>query len=213
MKMKNLWKLWLISSLLCTLFLLVACGSGSDEQTASPNIEQSEQAADNGEHAADDDEHVADDGEHADNTEDGSSSMEHEHVAAPDEFASLTNPLSGNEAAIASGQEIFATNCVVCHGETGKGDGAAAVGLDPKPADLSDGMMLSRLSDGYLYWRVSKGGMIDPFNSAMPAWENSLTEEQRWQVISFIRTLADENGMGMGDEEHMDDDGEHSADE
>jgi hypothetical protein len=56
--------------------------------------------------------------------------------------------------------------------------------LDPKPATLADGVMMNELSDGYLFWRVSKGGAMEPFNSAMPAWESGLTEEQRWQVIS-----------------------------
>lgn len=75
------------------------------------------------------------------------------------------------------------------------------------------------LSDGYLFWRVSKGGVIDPFNSAMPAWESALTEDQRWEVISYIRTLATNDGMEMDgmnmneDGEHMDEDGEHTADE
>ena len=39
---------------------------------------------------------------------------------------------------------------------------------------------------------------MEPFNSAMIAWEGALTEEQRWQVVSYIRTLSDESGM-MGD--------------
>jgi mono/diheme cytochrome c family protein len=49
---------------------------------------------------------------------------------------------------------------------------------------------------------------MEPFNSAMPTWETSLTEEQRWQVISYVRTLADGDQMNM-DSEHADDE-EHS---
>ncbi|MGB3713137.1 MAG: hypothetical protein WA996_01790, partial [Candidatus Promineifilaceae bacterium] len=65
------------------------------------------------------------------------------------------------------------------------------VGLDPKPANLSDSEMMHDLSDGYLFWRVSKGGYLEPFNSHMPPWESWLTEEQRWQVISYVRTLSE----------------------
>jgi mono/diheme cytochrome c family protein len=69
--------------------------------------------------------------------------------------------------------------------------------------------MLSSLSDGYLFWRISKGGAIEPFNSAMPAWESSLTEDQRWQVVTYIRTLSDGHGHmeeSHEDTTHMDDD-------
>jgi hypothetical protein len=40
-------------------------------------------------------------------------------------------------------------------------------------------MMMADMSDGYLFWRVSKGRAMDPLNSAMIAWEGFLTEEQR----------------------------------
>ncbi|VAW39437.1 hypothetical protein MNBD_CHLOROFLEXI01-2019, partial [hydrothermal vent metagenome] len=56
---------------------------------------------------------------------------------------------------------------------------------------LSDGAMMSLIGDDYLFWRISKGGAIDPFNSTMPAWEGALTEEQRWQLVSYMRTLSD----------------------
>ncbi len=46
---------------------------------------------------------------------------------------------------------------------------------------------------------------MEPFNSAMPPWEAALTEEQRWQVISFVRALADDAGGHM-DDDHMEDD-------
>ena len=118
--------------------------------------------------------------------------MDHMHVEAPDEFASLTNPYAGDTDAIAVGQEIFVTNCVTCHGPKGAGDGDASAGLDPKPANLGDNEMMSTLTDGYLFWRVSKGGAMEPFNSAMPSWEQGLTEEQRWQVISYVRTFSEQ---------------------
>ena len=81
-------------------------------------------------------------------------------------------------------------NCLTCHGEEGAGDGPGSIGLDPKPASLGDGEMMRDLSDGYLFWRVSQGGAMEPFNSAMPSWIG-LSEEQRWQVISYVRTLSE----------------------
>ena len=138
-------------------------------------------------HAADDD-HAAD---HADaDHHDEETSHQHQHAEVPADFASLSNPFAGNEEAAAAGKTIFEANCVPCHGPQGEGDGPAAAELNPKPANLSDGDMMGMLSDGYLYWRVTEGGAMDPFNSAMPAWKTVLSEEQVWQVISYVRTLS-----------------------
>ncbi|RMD99550.1 MAG: cytochrome c, partial [Bacteroidetes bacterium] len=140
-------------------------------------------------------------------THDDHEGMAHTHAKTPEEFASLENPFANDQEAIEAGKAIYETNCVACHGAEGMGDGPAAESLDPKPAMLADGAMMGDLSDGYLFWRVSKGGQMEPFNSAMPAWEAGLTEEQRWQVISYVRTLADDSmGMDMGMDMHMDDD-------
>jgi mono/diheme cytochrome c family protein len=65
--------------------------------------------------------------------------------------------------------------------------------LDPKPASLADTQMMADLSEGYLFWRVSEGGTFEPFNSVMPTWKGILSEDERWQVISFIRTLGEEH--------------------
>ncbi len=174
--------------------LLTACGAS---QVGAVTEDTTEHA---------DDEHM--DGEHGDqmDPEHAESMAEHEHAEVPEGFASFTNPFAGDEGAVSAGQDIFMTNCLACHGEEGKGDGPAAEGLTPKPANLSDSGMMSMLSDAYLYWRVSKGGAVEPFNSAMPAWESTLTEEQRWQVISYVRSLSGEGHMNDDDHDpHMDD--------
>jgi mono/diheme cytochrome c family protein len=170
-----------------TAFLFLSLGSLFIAACSSPAEESSAQA--NGEHAGQE--------EHSDAGSNMGMDMDHAHVEAPDEFASLTNPFASDEEAVAAGKVIFETSCAVCHGPEGKGDGPAAEALDPKPATLADGAMMGTLSDGYLFWRVSQGGMIEPFNSAMPAWETGLTEEQRWQVISYVRSLANGDHMNM----------------
>jgi mono/diheme cytochrome c family protein len=66
--------------------------------------------------------------------------------------------------------------------------------------------MMQELSDGYLYWRISEGGQMEPFNSMMPAWKDGLSEQQIWQIISFVRTLDNshmEDAPATGD--HHDD--------
>lgn len=110
----------------------------------------------------------------------------------PDEFASLTNPFAGDTDAITTGKEIYKDKCLECHGPEGAGDGPTSVNLNPKPASLNDSTVMADRSDGYLFWRVSKGGLMEPFNSGMRAFEMALNEEQRWQVISYIRTFSEQ---------------------
>ena len=185
MNQRTLFSLFLLS----VLFMMVTACSPAGMAEAEDVV-----------HAASDDHH---DGE-----------MGHVHVDAPEEFATLENPFSGNHEAIEAGEEIFQTSCAACHGPEGKGDGPAAETLEPKPATLSDGMMMDMLSDGYLFWRVSKGGQMEPFNSAMPAWETGLSEAQRWQVISYVRTLADEaDGHEDAEHSHAEDDHHMNEDE
>jgi hypothetical protein len=163
------------------LVFITACGSSSDD-TADTDTDDTHMEED--EHL-EDDEHTEDDEQMEDDMD-----MDHAHVEPPDEFASLTNSFGGSQDAITSGQEIYELNCATCHGPEGAGDGPGSVGLDPKPANLGDSEMMHDLSDGYLFWRVTKGGAMEPFNSVMPSWEG-LSEEQRWQVISYVRTLSE----------------------
>ena len=99
----------------------------------------------------------------------------------PAEYAGKTNPF-GPEAAD-EGARIFKTNCETCHGPQGHGDGPAGQSLDPKPKDLSELQKIA--GDDYLFWRISAGKE----GTSMVAWKGILSEEQTWQVVSFIRTL------------------------
>jgi mono/diheme cytochrome c family protein len=85
-------------------------------------------------------------------------------VDPPHEYADLTNPLSDNAEAVVAVQVIYETHCSTWHGE-GKGDGRGAAELDPKPTNLGDAAMMNELSDSCLFWRVSEGGAMEPFNS------------------------------------------------
>ncbi|NJO08251.1 MAG: c-type cytochrome, partial [Chloroflexaceae bacterium] len=87
---------------------------------------------------------------------------------------------------------FYAEDCAVCHGETGKGDGVFSRGMNPRPIDLTNKVLLDRLSDDYLYWRVSEGGLEAPFLSAMPAFKDILDDEQRWELIAYVRSIATE---------------------
>lgn len=115
------------------------------------------------------------------------------HADPPDEYADLTNPFAGDHEAAEAGAEIYEINCATCHGPEGLGDGPAAEGLDPKPASLADAHLMEDMTDGALFWRVSEGGAFEPFNSAMPPWKDALSEEQIWQVITYLREFAEDD--------------------
>jgi mono/diheme cytochrome c family protein len=106
----------------------------------------------------------------------------------PEEYNSLANPYAGDIDAETEGESLYLADCSSCHGPAGRGDGPAAGGLDPKPQNLAENQDF--LSDAYLYWRISEGGLMEPFYSVMPSWAGILNEEQIWQIISFLRTLG-----------------------
>ncbi len=94
--------------------------------------------------------------------------------------ASASNPSPADPASIARGGEVYVQNCQTCHGEQGRGDGPSAAGLTPPPADLRQHIPLH--GDSELFAFVTNG--ID--GTAMPAWEDRLTEEQRWDVVNYL---------------------------
>jgi mono/diheme cytochrome c family protein len=105
----------------------------------------------------------------------------------PEDYRDLENPYLGNAEQISEGELLYQASCSSCHGVAGEGDGPAAGGLEPKPKNLTE--TTRSLSDAYLYWRIADGGLMEPFNSVMPAWRGILNEEQIWQVILYLRTL------------------------
>lgn len=106
----------------------------------------------------------------------------------PAEYKGKTNPVAGQADAASAGGTIFAERCASCHGAAGLGDGPAAASLDPKPANLS--AVEKGLGDDFIFWRIMDGGSMAPFNSSMPAQKGILTDDQVWQLVTFIRTLG-----------------------
>jgi len=102
---------------------------------------------------------------------------------APKEAADMKNPLSGNSSVLADAKALYIGYCGPCHGDKGRGDGPAAPGLNPKPADHTSGIVQSE-TDGSLFWKLSEG------RNPMPAYKKIFTDQQRWALIAYIRTLA-----------------------
>ena len=104
-----------------------------------------------------------------------------EHWNAPPTAAKRRNPVASNAASIEQGKQLFKQNCAVCHGPAGRGDGPAAASLKPQPADLA--MMAGHHPDGDLAWKIANG------RGAMPSWKGSLSDEQIWVLVNYIKTL------------------------
>ncbi len=100
---------------------------------------------------------------------------------APQSEKAKKNPLPADKKVVEQGEKVAKTNCVSCHGAKGKGDGAAAVALNPKPADWTSSRVQSE-TDGELFWKISNG------RGPMPPWKH-LPENDRWAVIRYIRSL------------------------
>lgn len=118
----------------------------------------------------------------------GGGMMAAHHATIPDEYAGLTNPIPADEDSLARGGEIFATHCATCHGDGGVGDGPGGASLNPAPANIAHTSQM--LGDDYLFWRVSEGGAMEPFNSGMIAWKGILDEQSRWDVLNYVQALG-----------------------
>jgi DMSO reductase family type II enzyme heme b subunit len=107
----------------------------------------------------------------------------------------LENPLrkdaAGFKRHVAEGAVIYIKNCVYCHGDNLDGNGHFAHAFNPRPANFTDPGTIAMLQEGYLFWRIAKGGAglpkeSAPWNSVMPAWEDRFGEEDTWKVIMYL---------------------------
>lgn len=102
----------------------------------------------------------------------------------PEEAKRVANPLKPSQADLPGARRLFFDKCAECHGDSGKGDGSQAKMYDPKPADLTDAAHMNSVSDGELFYKISEG------HRPMPAFKKRYSEEQRWQMVLFIRSLT-----------------------
>lgn len=130
------------------------------------------------------------------------------HPAPPDKITvhdteydliTLQNPLRELETSspeefqrhLAAGRETYYQNCFYCHGDLMQGDGMFAHALVPIPTNFQDPGTIAMLQESFLFWRIAKGAPglpmeSGPWESAMPAWERFLSEEEIWEVVTFL---------------------------
>jgi len=108
------------------------------------------------------------------------------HHGLPAPYAGKTNPLSASPAVLAHGRQLYAANYAACHGADGRGNGPAAKGLTPPPADLTWTMRMPVARDDFLYWTIAEGGA--KFGSAMPAFKDTLMPDDIWSIVIALRS-------------------------
>jgi mono/diheme cytochrome c family protein len=106
--------------------------------------------------------------------------------AAPEALA-MKNPLKATPENIASGREWFNQRCSDCHGKSGKGNGGLGPNLkrdgQPVPPTNLVSKVVQANSDGELFWKITTG------RSPMPSSRVRFEEQQRWQIVLYLRTL------------------------
>ena len=106
----------------------------------------------------------------------------------PKEYMNMKNPLPLDLNSLRAGRKIYTGQCEVCHGIHGDGKGDAAIigKYKPMPRDFTDNNIMSKKSDGMLYYSISKG----VHGTQMFAREEITPPNQRWAVIHYIRTFG-----------------------
>jgi len=102
----------------------------------------------------------------------------------PEAAKRVTNPIKASQADLITARKLYSDKCAECHGDTGKGDGAQAKKYDPPATDFTDAAHMNSVSDGELFYKISEG------HRPMPGFRKRFTEQQRWQLVIFIRSFG-----------------------
>jgi len=103
---------------------------------------------------------------------------------APTRVRDMPNPVAVTPENLALGQAVYRQKCAKCHGDAGDGKGEKAGDLSVMPTDFTNAHEMNGLKDGELFWRISVG------HRPMPSYKSKLSEEERWEVVDFIRTFS-----------------------
>jgi mono/diheme cytochrome c family protein len=102
------------------------------------------------------------------------------------------NPIRDTPANVESGKHTFGFYCVVCHGRDGQNTGVPfAKGISPPIPSLAS-TDVQRYTDGQLHWIIDNG--IAP--SGMPASHNTLSDDDIWTIVVFLRHLPPAGSLG-----------------
>lgn len=102
----------------------------------------------------------------------------------PEKAKRRRNPVAATAESLREGAALYRTRCELCHGATGDGQGPWVEKLPVKPADFTDRQMMGEMTDGEIFWKISKG------RDEMPRFELQLSPRRRWHLVNYLRMLA-----------------------
>ena len=101
----------------------------------------------------------------------------------PDEASRMPNPRPATKKSIQDGGRLYSSQCVMCHGQSGAGDGDLVERLGMKMPDLTDATFQARWTDGELFHVLTHG------HGRMPGQKKRFTDTTKWDLVNYIRTL------------------------
>jgi mono/diheme cytochrome c family protein len=102
----------------------------------------------------------------------------------PPEALKVANPVKPTPASIAVGKKKYGYDCAMCHGADGDGKGDLAVEMKLKMNDYRDAATLKTVTDGEMFYVIKNG------NGDMPSEADRLSDEDVWNLVNYMRTLA-----------------------
>jgi mono/diheme cytochrome c family protein len=100
-----------------------------------------------------------------------------------EEIPNLTNPIPASDASAARGKQLYENNCAKCHGLSGNGYGPSTHAFTTHVRPLWVWGNADASADGYLFWFITNG------RTDMPPWGLILSENERWDLVNYIRTM------------------------
>ncbi|MFQ5688621.1 MAG: c-type cytochrome, partial [Candidatus Scalindua sp.] len=116
-----------------------------------------------------------------------------QHPTLPQKFENLENPYAhvdeeAKRRYTEEGKIMYQQNCRPCHGSKADGNGPFANAFRLRPINFTDPGTIATVVENFAFWRIKEGGpglpnVSTPWDSAMPAWKDVLTDTQIWKII------------------------------
>ena len=104
----------------------------------------------------------------------------------PEAAKKVKNPIPPNAQTLAYARKIYENRCAHCHGVNGDGKrprGSVYLYLT-QPTNFTDPKIMDAMTDGEIFWKITTG------NRPMPSYKDRLSQADRWELVSFLRTFA-----------------------
>ncbi len=102
------------------------------------------------------------------------------------------NPFPATAENIAAGREVFGSYCFACHGLDGQNTGVPFADRMAPPVSSLKSPAVQAYSDGQIHWIISNG----LYPSGMPASRGTLSDEEMWKIVLYIRHLPPAGSLG-----------------